>query len=75
MKEEIERILDDCEEDQHHAWILNHEKATNELQKLFLSKQIELLDNILAANHVAADALPNIHNWKAKIKSELKQLQ
>jgi len=68
MKEEIEKILKESVEADEHGWF-NPTEATTQLQKLFLSKQVELLDAVVRmdGNAVAAK-LYELHY-------ELKQLQ
>lgn len=77
MKEEIEKILDDNEvqdymEIEGYGEVpmtsFNSNNAAKALQKLFLSKQIELLELSLVDGYLAIGKLETL-------KSELKELQ
>lgn len=70
MKQEIEKILKD-EQSKGYDWIIDIDVATVELQKLFLSKQIELLEDLFS---VSAD-LTDIWEKKERLESELKSLE
>jgi hypothetical protein len=67
MKEEIEKILKESVEADENGWF-NPAEAAIQLQKLFLSKQIELLEFALLDGYLAIGKLETL-------KSELKQLE
>lgn len=82
MKEEIEKILKDCREtdyalgsdgDEIGFTSFNETDASAQLQKLFLSKQIELLEGIITGNGWVATC-NKLKDTITKLQSELKQL-
>jgi len=80
IQKEIERILDESEEDQGMAWVLNHEKAVKEIYALILREKIELLKNFYYGEDLKDDDI--LHHYtqvlklaKEEIENELKQLQ
>ena len=69
MKQEIEKILDEYNVE---VWGLNKELASDALQRLFLSKSIELLEKIYKVDSAIRDAISkNI----SQLESELKALE
>lgn len=70
MKEEIEKILDSTREiDEYDQHFFNRTEATIQLQKLFLSKQIELLGELQSTSSLS------LFNKKLTLEAELKKLE
>lgn len=73
MKEEIEKILKEAVESDENGWFNSTEVAI-QLEKFFLSKQIELLEGIITGN-VWVATCNKLRDTITKLKSELKELQ
>jgi hypothetical protein len=74
MKEQIEKILKDSIDNDDYTDYFGHEKAARSLQKLFLSKQIELLGGLMRYLPSTNRTYQIITEERAKLQSELKQL-
>lgn len=74
MKQEIQKILDDATTGYEGGTDFDQDKATIQLQRLFLSKQVELL-NELHKGKGWVQISNDLADLLKKLESELKQLE
>lgn len=73
MKEEIEKILQNNYDDKDYESWFDVIAATTDLQKLFLSKQVELLEGITAEESMAG--APHIYSDGLGIETRIEDLE